>query len=222
MQFQWRKTGRVIPGATNSTLVLNDVQVVHRGDYSVIVSNAAGATISAEARLSVRTPPEVVVAPTNTVAYLGTETAFIVTVAGNDFVELQWRHNGTNLPGATNEILQLDNLNAAAGGAYDIVVTTVGGSTTSSAAGLRISSAVELLRRTQHPSSFTSWQYEPRLLVMSNGDSIIMARTNTSANHSTILLRKLNATAGHRNFGGRPFHRVHDLVKRCRVKSCIV
>lgn len=193
-QFQWRMNGRVISRATNSTLALTNVQVVHRGDYSVVVSNAAGTTLSAEARLSVRTLPEVVIAPTHTVAYVGTETAFIATVGGNDFVELQWRHNGTNIPGATNEILRLESLTADASGAYAIIATTVGGSTTSSVAALRISRAVELLRATPQRSYFTALQYGPQLHVQPNGDSIILGRTHDPATGSTLLLRKLNAT----------------------------
>jgi hypothetical protein len=194
IQFQWRRNGRAMPNETNVTLAISNVQMVHRGDYSVVVSSPAGATISAEARLSVRTPPEVLIDPTNTVAYLGTETAFLATVAGNDFVVLQWRHNGTNIAGATNEILHLRNLTTTTGGTYDIVATTSGGSATSSAAGLRISSALELLRVTTQRSYYTGWNYEPRLQVLPNGDSIILMRTNNPAAGSTLLLRKLDAT----------------------------
>ena len=45
--------GRAIPGATGATLALTNVQPFHRGDYSVIVANADGETVSPEARLSV-------------------------------------------------------------------------------------------------------------------------------------------------------------------------
>src|SRR6185295_5194621 len=107
------------------------------------VSSMAGATVTPEARLSVRIPPDVVIAPTQAVAYLGTDVSFLAMMSGNDFATLQWRHNGTNLPGATNELLQIDPLTAAAGGSYDIVVATQGGTATSSTAGLRISSALE-------------------------------------------------------------------------------
>jgi hypothetical protein len=193
VQFQWRRNGRAIPGATNATLTLTNVQVFDRGDFSVVVSNPAGATVSPEARLSVRTPPEVIVGPTQTVAYLGTETAFQATVSGNDFVTLQWRHNGTNIPGATNEFLKLVNLTGAANGSYDVVASTLGGTTTSSAAGLRISGAVELLGTTPHRSSYSSWAYSPQFHVLTNGQFVIAARSNHLTLGGSILVRKHDA-----------------------------
>lgn len=193
MQFQWRMHGRALPDATNATLVLSNVQAVHRGDYSVVVSNSVGTTISAEARLTVRTAPEVLIDPTNTIAYLGTDAAFLATVAGNDFVTLQWRHNGTNIPGATNELLHLGNLSAAASGAYDFVASTLGGTSTSSAAGLRISSAVALVGSTSHRSYFNSWDNGPLLRVLPGGDSIIVGNSNHAARGTSILVRKQNA-----------------------------
>ncbi|MBC8097321.1 MAG: hypothetical protein H7Y43_16065, partial [Akkermansiaceae bacterium] len=190
IQFQWRRNGRAIPDATNATLALMNVQVFDRGDYSVVVSNSAGATVSPEARLSVRTPPEVVIAPTQTVAYLGTDTAFLATLSGNDFFTLQWRHNGTNIPGATNEYLELVHLTGTANGLYDVVASTFGGTTTSSAAGLRISGAVELIGTTPHRSAYLRWDYAPQLRVLTNGEFIIAARSNHLTQGSSILLRK--------------------------------
>ena len=189
ISFQWRMTGRIIPDATNATLTLSNVQASHRGDYSVIVSNLAGITISPEARLSVRTPTEVAIAPTQTVGYVGTDAAFVASVTGNDFATLQWRHNGTNIPGATNEIFRLDPLSAADGGTYDMVVSTYGGTTTSSAAGLRISSAVELIGITPHRSGGWTWEYAPQLRVLPTGEFLIAARSNRVSG-SSIVLRK--------------------------------
>ena len=193
MQFQWRMHGRPLPDATNATLLLSNVQAVHRGDYSVVVSNSVGSTISAEARLTVRIAPEVFINPTNTTAYLGTDAAFLATVAGNDFVTLQWRHNGTNIPGATNELLRLGNLGAAASGAYDFVASTVGGTSTSSVSGLRISSAVALVGSTSLRSYFASWDNGPLLHVLPSGDSIIVGNSNHVARGTSILVRKQNA-----------------------------
>jgi hypothetical protein len=187
IDFQWRRNGRPIPDATNSTLALSNVQPVDRGDYSVIISNLAGVTVSPETRLSVRVPPEVVVAPTQALAYVGTDTAFAATVFGNDFATLQWRHNGTNIPGATYEMLRLINLTAASSGSYDVVVSTVGGSTTSSAAGLRISRAVEVIGTTPHRSAISTWEYAPQLWVLANGESLIAARSNHLMGSSIVL-----------------------------------
>jgi hypothetical protein len=185
-QLQWRMNGRPIAGATHATLTLSNVQAFQRGDYSVSVSSLAGATISPEARLSVRTPPEVAIAPTETVAYIGSDAAF-ASVAGNDFATLQWRHNGINIPGASNEIFRIETLNAADSGAYDVVVSTLGGTITSSAAGLRISDAVRLVGTTPHRSSYSTWEYAPQLRVMPTGQFLIAARSNHLLGASIVL-----------------------------------
>ena len=54
--FQWRKNGAEIPGATNSTLSLANIQLDNAGNYTFILSNAVGAVTSQVARLIVRAP----------------------------------------------------------------------------------------------------------------------------------------------------------------------
>ena len=55
--YQWLYFGRPISGATNSTLMLANVQTNQAGDYSVEVRNAIGETRSPEATLVVAVPP---------------------------------------------------------------------------------------------------------------------------------------------------------------------
>jgi hypothetical protein len=51
--YQWNLNGTNILGATNSVLDLGSVQLVAAGNYSVIVSNAFGSTVSSNATLLV-------------------------------------------------------------------------------------------------------------------------------------------------------------------------
>ncbi|MCD6340116.1 MAG: immunoglobulin domain-containing protein, partial [Verrucomicrobia bacterium] len=53
LQFQWRKDGESLPGATNQVLVLTNVQPAQAGLYSVVAANAVGSATSEEARLVV-------------------------------------------------------------------------------------------------------------------------------------------------------------------------
>ncbi len=57
MFFQWRFNGQDIPGATNATLQLSNVQVASAGKYSVVVSNSFGMVTSSPAALTLRDPP---------------------------------------------------------------------------------------------------------------------------------------------------------------------
>src|SRR5262245_65096086 len=58
LHYQWyRNQLNPIPDATNSVLVLANVQLSDSGAYHVAVTNEAGSTNSAEATLLVRIPP---------------------------------------------------------------------------------------------------------------------------------------------------------------------
>ena len=54
---QWYKNGKVIPGATNSNLTLNNVQPGNSGSYSMTVSNLLGSATSHNAAVTVLAPP---------------------------------------------------------------------------------------------------------------------------------------------------------------------
>jgi hypothetical protein len=55
--YQWCRNGTPLADATSSTLTLSQVQSANAGNYSVIVSNAAGSVSSAMAALLVTNPP---------------------------------------------------------------------------------------------------------------------------------------------------------------------
>ena len=59
--YQWKFNGTSVMGATAAGLVISNAQAANEGDYSVVVSNSAGTTLSAPAHLTVRvalSPPE--------------------------------------------------------------------------------------------------------------------------------------------------------------------
>jgi hypothetical protein len=52
LSYQWSLNGAALPGATTSTLTLNNVQTTDAGSYTVVVANAAGSVTSAGAALT--------------------------------------------------------------------------------------------------------------------------------------------------------------------------
>lgn len=54
--YQWRKNGFILPGKTDFTLTISNVQVADQGSYSVVVSNAFGSVTSSNALLTVIVP----------------------------------------------------------------------------------------------------------------------------------------------------------------------
>ena len=76
--------------------------------------------------------------PSSRFADRGGAIKMTVTAAGVDPLRYQWRFNGTNLAGATNNSLTLTNLQTTNGGNYAVVVTNTAGAVTSSVAVLTI------------------------------------------------------------------------------------
>lgn len=182
LSYQWRHNGRNIAGATSSVLVLDDVQVADRGDYSVIVSNMLAVTISPEARLIVLELPGVTVAPTSQVAFPGGEAGFAASVVGTRPFTFQWRHDGVDIAGATNAALQFVNLAASDAGAYAVVVSNPAGSVTSSTVSLTISRAVVQSQGLGYNGQGNRAEGEPLMRLGPNG---IMAVAASSGGFGT-------------------------------------
>ena len=148
--YQWRLNGTSLPGATNSVLTLTNVQTSQTGSYSVRIDNALGFTISSGATLTVLLPPFITAQPTNRTVLAGSTATFSVTAGGTPPLAYQWRHNGTNLPGAINASLSLPNAQAANAGDYSVVVSNPYGSIASSNATLTVNSPPFILA---HPAN---------------------------------------------------------------------
>ena len=57
LAYQWRLDGHELTGQTNSTINFNPAQPADEGDYTVVITNLAGAVTSEPARLWVVPPP---------------------------------------------------------------------------------------------------------------------------------------------------------------------
>ena len=139
--YQWRYYGVNLSGATNRTLTLTNLPLASSGPYSVVVTNAVSALISAPAELTVNLPPTITVQPQSRTNALGDAITFSITAKGTFPLGYQWWFNQSNLvSGATNAILNLTSVRSDQVGAYTVVVTNAGGSVTSSPATLTLSS----------------------------------------------------------------------------------
>jgi hypothetical protein len=104
------------------------------GSYSVVVNNAQGAVTSQTAFVTVLVPPSFLQLPAETTTVEEGETVtFQVTATGTPPLFYQWRKNGVNIPGATNDTLTITNVQVADGGSYSVVVANVVAAITSDA-----------------------------------------------------------------------------------------
>ncbi len=146
LTYQWSRNGTAITGATSSSLVLDPVAIGDAGDYSVVVSNAAGSDTSATATVVVQYAPVISQQPANEVVGInGTATFSVAATAVPTVSGYQWfmvptsGGSGTPLTGQTSATLTLSNvLTSANGTGYYVEVTNSIGTTTSTTANLTV------------------------------------------------------------------------------------
>jgi hypothetical protein len=138
LRYQWQFDGTNINTATNSTYTIASVSATNAGTYDVVITNSVGSITSALATLTVVSGPAITTQPSNTVAMVGSNATFTVTASGDPPLTYQWSFNGTNLAGATSNVLTLTNVQLTNAGTYVVVVTNGIGSVTSAPATLRV------------------------------------------------------------------------------------
>jgi hypothetical protein len=109
LSYQWRFQGADLPGATTTSFTLAGAQLTNAGNYSVLVSNLAGSTLSSNALLTVLSPPNCSVAPPGLVSWWRAETNALDAIDGNHGT----LHNGVGF--APGEVGQAFSFNGTDG-----------------------------------------------------------------------------------------------------------
>jgi hypothetical protein len=89
--YQWRFNGVNLPGATNTSLVISNVQSNSLGFYEVVVRNAVGTNISQAAVLELGFRPIFVVPPQSQTVLVGDTVTISVVMAGTQPMGFRWR-----------------------------------------------------------------------------------------------------------------------------------
>jgi hypothetical protein len=144
--YQWQDNGTNltdsgnISGSTTTNLIINNVSPTNVGTYSIIVTNAAGMASSSNALLTITlSAPVINSQPTNQTTILGDSVTFNVSAIGSLPFLYQWRLNTTNVMGATNATLILNNVQLTNAGLYSVTISNLYGGVISSNALLTVS-----------------------------------------------------------------------------------
>jgi hypothetical protein len=147
LSFQWRRNGVDLPGANGAVLRLATVTDAQAGDYSVVVSNAAGSVTSPAAALTVNTvpgslqPPTIAASPASVTVAQGQSVSLVVSVTGSGPFTYQWRKGSIDVPGATEASYTIASADTGDAGNYRVVVSANGTSVTSGMATLWVTPA---------------------------------------------------------------------------------
>ena len=201
LSYQWNFQETPIPGATNSSCELWDVQSANEGVYSVSISNSAGTTNSTLALVRVLpAKPVIVTNPVSLTLSAGSDAIFTVAAIGSEPFVCQWLFNGRAIPGATGAQLVLANIQAGNDGRYSAKVSNSMGSSTSQSANLKVqprapyfviqpASTVMLFGSTLTLSSQAlgsqpinyQWYFQGHLLRNQNHSELTLANVTTAA-----------------------------------------
>jgi hypothetical protein len=135
LQYQWKKAGVAIAGATSPAFDILTTKLADAGAYTVTVSNNFGSVVSAPINLSVVSLPVVVTKPVAQTVNAGATATLSVSATGSGLLSYQWSQNGVDLP-ATSSAYTISNAQAENAGSYLVKITnTVNGNSASVWAG---------------------------------------------------------------------------------------
>lgn len=131
--YQWQFDGIRIPGATASFFELAAATPSDAGDYTVLVTNPCGETLSEVATLVVQEAPEVT-DPSGATLCEGDPLSLSVVGTGTPPLSYQWSLDGAEIPGATGSTYDVASVGLSDAGSYTVTVTNACGAATSAAA----------------------------------------------------------------------------------------
>jgi len=136
LNYQWRKNGGNLSGATVSSLALSAITTNDAASYAVVVTNSAGSITSAVATLTVTVAPAIVTQPQPQAVCQGGSATFTVTASGTPLT-YQWQFNGANINGTLSSYT-LNNVHTNKAGNYTVIVSNACGVVTSAVATLTV------------------------------------------------------------------------------------
>jgi hypothetical protein len=193
LAYQWRRggvdliDGAGVSGATAAALALTAPYAFNASQISVVVSNAAGNAVSANALLTVTAvAPSITAQPANTSVGAGSPASFALAVTGGTApVSFQWKRNGVAIAGATAANYTLA---AAAigdnGASFSVDVINPAGTLASTAATLSVTAAGKTWGSAQFISSGDALRSprHPQVVIDSAGNAITVWQEETAGN----------------------------------------
>ena len=136
--FQWLFNTNPISGATSASYTIASAQAANAGDYTCVVTNAAGSVTSNIATLTVNIPATITAQPASQAVNPASSATFSVTATGTGTLTYQWRKNGRDIAGATASTLALTDVRFLDEAKYTCEVSNVFGTVLSTSATLTI------------------------------------------------------------------------------------
>lgn len=158
LNFQWRKNGNNIAGATLASLTISSAQVGDSGTYSVRVANNVGNVTSNNAVVTVNAAP---VAPTITTqpsavtVNAGAQASFSVVASGTGPLSYQWMKGAATIAGANSSTFTIASAQGSDAASYSVRVSNDVGFVNSNSALLTVNVPPQPPTISSQPASIT-------------------------------------------------------------------
>ncbi len=139
INYQWRKNGGNISGATSNKHIIPRVSMADNGVvFDVIISSGTSQLISNPATLTVREAvPTIISQPSSIDTLIGGDATFRVATSGTPPITFQWYRDGVELAGETNSTYTITEVSLNDDGAiFTVIAKNSTGKTTSNSAEL--------------------------------------------------------------------------------------
>lgn len=159
LTYQWKKAGNNVAtgtGANTDTYSIAGVSATDAGSYTVEVRSSGGSpVVSNPALLTVVAPPLITTQPVSLSVNDRSPAAFSVSATGTQPLTFQWKKNGSNISGGTQQVFKINAATISDSGTYSVVVTNSAGSLASSEATLTVKGLAPTIT-SQSPATPTS------------------------------------------------------------------
>ena len=127
LSFQWLLNGAAISGATAAAYTTPVTAGSDNGEvFAVVVTDSAGSVTSANATLTVNSPPQITTQPSAQTVAVGQTATFTVAAAGTA-LSYQWSRNGVAISGATAAVYTTPaTVSTDSGAVFAVIVTSNG------------------------------------------------------------------------------------------------
>ena len=173
VQYHWRCNSADIAGATNSSLLLVNVQATNAGTYAVNVTDANGSLLSSNATLTVLAVPLITLQPWSHTVASGSIATLTAAASGTPPPSFQWLFNGAPMPGAILSTLTITNFQSGNEGVYSMRASNNVGVATSTGAELLLDGPLRFTN-----SMWSNGVFSGRLIGIANTNYVIQRSTN--------------------------------------------
>lgn len=214
IEYRWLKDGQLISGQTGATFIRSSVDTTDSGSYRAVAFNSCSSDTSATVDLNVTIGPWITLHPQSRDVCAGASVSFTATAAGDPVPDLQWRHNGLDLPGETGATLLLDPAQLDDIGDYSLQATNSCGAATSSVAALMVRPLQVVV-----PDDVTDIQSAIDLVCATGGIVTVHDGTWAGAGNRNLDLRGKQITL--RSWSGNPEACIIDCEGVTRGLRCV-